>query len=129
MKSLGLLLAVLISGFLFAQPNGVERTAPESEKAVLKLEQDFLVAVLRSDAAAIEPMLADDFHFVGSDGAVLGKTAFAAPIRFGEVKMLTSDMSDVQVHFSTADRVVLTYRSADRGLFKRSGVQRQFSVV
>ena len=63
-------------------------------------------------------MLADEFYFVGTDGAVQRKEAFVAPIRSGELKMLVSDMSEVSIHSSSAEMVVLTYRSADRGVFK-----------
>jgi len=117
MKLLRLCLLVLLPGFLLAGAPDLSRSAPESEKAVLKLEQDFIAAVLRSDAAAIEPMLADDFHFVGTDGAVQSKAEFLAPLRSGALKMLASDASEMTVHFSTAELVVLTYRSADRGTY------------
>ena len=113
-----LLLGLVAPGLLFAQPKDLARTSPESEQAVLKLERDFLAAALRGDAAAIEPMLADEFYFVGTDGAVQRKEAFVAPIRSGELKMLVSDMSEVSIHSSSAEMVVLTYRSADRGVFK-----------
>lgn len=118
MKFPRLILVLLSSVTLLAQPKRGERASPESEKEVLKLEARFLAAVLKSEASVVEPMLAEDFCFVGADGAVLKKAEFLAPIRSGELRMLVSDMSDVNVHFSSADMVVLTYRSFDRGLFK-----------
>lgn len=113
-----LLIGLMAPGLLAAQSAGAFRTAPDSEQAVLKLEQEFLAAVLRADAAAIAPMLADEFSFVGSDGAVQNKAAFVAPILSGDLKILATDMRDVTIHISRDDLVVLTYRSTDRGVFK-----------
>jgi hypothetical protein len=114
-----LLISFVVSGLLFAQPAGsAAHKSAESEQAVLKLENEFLAAALRSDAAAIEPMLADDFYFIAADGAVQRKADFLAPIRSGDLKILATEMRDVVVHFSSGDMVVLTYRSTDRGMFK-----------
>ena len=113
-----LFVGFMIPGLLSAQTKGESRTSPDSEQAVLQLEREFLAAVLRADAAAIAPMLAEEFYFVGSDGAVQDKAAFVAPIRSGDLKMLATDMRDLTVHVSRPDLVVMTYRSTDRGVFK-----------
>lgn len=117
MKLLRLSLMILLPSLLLASSPSPSRSAPESEAAVLALERDFIAAVLRSDAAALEPMLADDFHFVGTDGTVQDKAAFIAPLRSGTLKIVASEASEVTVHYSTMDVVVLTYRSADRGSY------------
>jgi ketosteroid isomerase-like protein len=113
-----LLLLVAIPGLLFAQAAEPSRSNPQSEKAVLNLENEFLAAVLKSDATAVARTITDDFYFVGPDGLPQDKTAFTAPIKSGDLKMTSSVASDIVVHFSSANMVILTYRSADRGSFK-----------
>ena len=111
------LLLLIVPGLLFAQPAEPARSDPQTEKAVLNLEKEFLAAVLKSDASAVERTIADDFYFVRPDGSPQDKAAFIAPIKAGHLKMTSSVASDIVVHFSSANMVILTYRSADRGSF------------
>jgi len=122
MKPFSALVLALIPGLLLGQPASPSKSNPESEKAVLALEKEFLAAVLQADAAGVARTLADDFYFVGSGGEPQNKAAFVGQIKSGALRMTASTMSEIAVHFTSADVVVLTYRSADKGTFKGADI-------
>lgn len=94
----------------------------QSEKDVIKFENDFLAAVLRSDIKAISAQMADDFTFISPMGDLQDKAAFMRDFSSGDLKITSSVNSEYKVRFPSADVAVVTYRSADRGTFKGTDI-------
>ncbi len=80
--------------------NVVQQSGPtEIVDAVLAREGERLAAMRANDADALEPLLADDLHYVFSSGAVQGKTEFIDVMRGGAGPQYGEDLdiSDVEI--------------------------------
>jgi ketosteroid isomerase-like protein len=91
---------------------------PETEKELMKIEQDLSAALTKLDAAALEPLIADDVYMVAPDGMTQTKTEFVADIKTGALKLESNKLDDMKVNAAGADMAVVTYRSTDKGTYK-----------
>lgn len=82
-----------------------------SEQEVLQVEQARIRALLAADAAALEPLLADDLVFVHVSGWSQTKKEYVESIRRGELKYEAIEPSAVRARVY-GDAVVLTGRNA-----------------
>jgi ketosteroid isomerase-like protein len=94
----------------------------QNEKDVIKFENDFLAAVLRSDTKAITAHLADGFTFISPTGELQDKAKFIGDFSSGDLKIASSVNSEYNIRFPSADVAVVTYRSTDRGTFKGADI-------
>jgi len=82
-----------------------------AEQEVLGVEQARVRAVLAADAAALEPLLANDLLYVHAGGWAQTRTEFLESIRKGELKYDSMQHHDVRGRVY-GDAAVLTGRSA-----------------
>ena len=119
--------SLLLIVSLFAAPAlALAQTNPETEKAVTKLEQDMSAALTKADAAAVEGMVADNFHLVNPDGTIQTKAQFVADLKSGAFKLTQNNLSEVKVQAADADMAVVTYRSEDKGTYKGEDISGQY---
>lgn len=85
-----LFVAVWVCAFAQAQGN--------VEQAVLKLEQQWEDALLKSDAAALDKLYADTMVYTHSSGAVDDKKTYIGNIKSGASKYQTMKRDDIKVH-------------------------------
>ncbi len=91
---------------------------PETEKELMKIEQDLSAALTKPDAAALEPMIAEDAYMVTPDGTTQTKAEFMADIKTDALKLETNKLEDMKINAAAADMAVVTYRSTDKGSYK-----------
>src|SRR5262245_18425569 len=97
MKRIILLASVLMSG---SQPAfAPEKKASNSvEQAMLKLEQEWEDALLKSDVAAIERIYDDSLIYTHSSGAVDNKSVYVGNIKSGVTKYESMKRDDIKVN-------------------------------
>lgn len=104
--AIGLMLAAMSANLIQGAP------APAAtEQEVLQVERARVRALLAADAAALEPLLADDLIFVHVSGWSQTKKEYVESIRRGEMKYETIEHSAVRARIY-GDAAVLTGRSA-----------------
>jgi hypothetical protein len=69
----------------------------KAEQEVLKQMDNWLDALKRSDMAALDRIIADDFMIVGTGGEIRSKEQDLAPIKSGELKFESLTTEDVKV--------------------------------
>ncbi len=84
---------------LIAGPAAFAGTCPADPAAILTLDADYQAAVARSDAPAMERLLADGFVLVTGTGRVFGKADLLAEARGGTLKFGRQDDARQAVHF------------------------------
>ncbi|HKP73443.1 MAG TPA: nuclear transport factor 2 family protein [Pyrinomonadaceae bacterium] len=102
----------------------------KSEREILKFIDDWIDALKRNDGAALERMVADDFHIVLSDGQTRDKEQELAPSKSGEIKFDHLSAEDVKI-FVSGDTAIATGVGIFRGTSKGrafDGRERFFDV-
>ena len=96
MKRTLMLAVVLVSVSLpaFAQD---KKASNGVEQAVLKLEQQWEDALLKSDVAALEKIYDDGLIYTHSSGAVDNKSAYVGNIKSGATKYESMKRGDIKV--------------------------------
>lgn len=122
MKNILILSALLVLTLPSATPG--QATADKSmgdskaEREVLKLMNEWIEALKRNDGAALDRMVADDFHIVLSDGSTRSKERELAPSKSGDIKFEHLTAEDVKV-FVSGNTAIATgigiYRGANKG--------------
>jgi ketosteroid isomerase-like protein len=69
----------------------------KAEREVLKQLDNWLDALRRSDLAALDRIMADDFMLAAEDGSVLSKEQDTAPIKSGDLRFESLTTRDVKV--------------------------------
>jgi ketosteroid isomerase-like protein len=69
----------------------------KSEREVLQQLDRWVAALKGSDMAALNRIIADDFHIVVADGSVLNKEQDLEPLKSGELKFESVTIEDVKV--------------------------------
>jgi ketosteroid isomerase-like protein len=77
------------------------------EEAVLQQMNNWLEALKRSDLAALDRIMADDFMLLAADGTILSKEQDTAPIKSGDVRFESLTTEGVKV-FVYGDTAVVT---------------------
>lgn len=88
-----------------------------AEPALVQMEKDILAAVIKHDAAALDPYFTDDFVVTLPDGMTQTKAEFLAGLKAGDLVIESSEMTDTRVRVH-GDAAVVTYASTDKGTFK-----------
>src|SRR5262245_6329136 len=77
--------------------SGQEEKDSNLIQAVLKLEQQWEDALLKSDVAALEKIYDDRLIYTHSNGAVENKTTYVGNIKSGATKYLSMKRDDIKV--------------------------------
>ncbi|MBJ6760415.1 nuclear transport factor 2 family protein [Myxococcaceae bacterium JPH2] len=102
---------VLLS-LLFTAPALAESA---EEKAILQVERDWCAAALRSDAAALEQLLLDDYTLTGSNGVITTKANDVTEAKQGDPKYEVFENRDMKVRVH-GDTAVVTGRTHVKGV-------------
>src|SRR5262245_59172540 len=86
----GLIVMILAAVIANAQSGKIEQE-------VLKLEQQWQDALLKSDAAALEKLYSDKLVYTHSNAAVDGKASYVAKIKSGASKYESLKRDDIKV--------------------------------
>jgi uncharacterized protein (TIGR02246 family) len=128
MKRASVLLAVLIAaGSLgYAQtPAKPPAGGAGDEKAVMKIENDMLAALLKRDGATFGKYFADDAVLTTPDGNVQTKVQILADVKAGDLVLESSTISDMKVRVY-GDAAVATYTTTDKGKYKKTDISGRF---
>jgi len=79
----------------------------KAEAAVLKQLENWLEALRRSDMAALNRIIADDFMIIGAEGTIRSKDQDLAPIKSGDLRFESLTTEGVKV-FVYGDTAVVT---------------------
>jgi ketosteroid isomerase-like protein len=109
MKAILLVAAVFLLVSPYAPGQG-KSTDPVGQ-AVLKLDQQWVDALLKSDTAFLEKLYTDDLIYVHSSGSVDNKTVYIDNIRTGKSKYQSIEREDIKVSVY-GDAAVVTSRWA-----------------
>ncbi len=95
MKSI-LLFAVL---FLSLSPlSGTQKASGPNEQTILKLEQEWEDALLKSDVTALERLYAETLVYTHSSGSVDDKATYVGNIKSGVTKYESMKREDIKVN-------------------------------
>jgi ketosteroid isomerase-like protein len=86
------------------------------KEELLKLEQEFALAVANNDADAIDGFLADDWIIVEPDGGIIDKARFLEVIKSGALSHETMQSDDIGVRLY-GNTAVVTGLSTSKGKF------------
>jgi ketosteroid isomerase-like protein len=102
LMALGLMMVPVLAQTAFAQPahTGMPRAQKhESRHEIDQLEEAWRNAVLKSNTAAMDALLADDYMAITSSGTLQTKDEALANLRSGRVHFTVLDISDRKVRF------------------------------
>lgn len=122
MKKILILAALLVLALSSAAPGQTtankSKGATKAEREILKFIDDWIVALKRNDAAALDRMVSDDFHIILSDGRTRDKEQELGPTKSGDIKFEQLSAEDVKV-FISGDTAIATgigtYRGSNKG--------------
>ena len=96
MKRILLSVAVLTSAFLLVFAQGKKNSTP-AEETVLKLEQQWEDALIRSDIGALEKLYDDTIVYTHSNGKVDTKSSYLNAIKSGATKYESMKRDEIKV--------------------------------
>lgn len=102
----------------------------KAEREILQFIADWIEALKRNDGAALDRMVADDFHIILADGRTRAKEQELGPSKSGDIKFEQLAAEDVQV-FVSGDTAIATGIGTYRGTAKGqafAGRERFFDV-
>ena len=108
------LLLSLVSFQVSAQTQNAN-AAPSAEQEIKSLEQERNVAILNSDAAALDRMTADDYTFITLRGELRTKSEIVKGFQSGSFKYESRQISDLTIRVY-GDTAVVTGRSNQKGM-------------
>jgi hypothetical protein len=76
------------------------------EQAVLKLEEQWVAALVKADTAALEKLYADDLVYTHSSGAVDTKAKYIDSLKTGKTKYESLDRDDIKVRMYGTTAIV-----------------------
>jgi len=100
------LLVSALLGLLVVSP-GSAQTRKETGQAVLELDQTLIDALFKKDRATFEPLLADDYVYLHSNGTVTDRKEEIAQTMSSDVKWTASKLSNLKVRLY-GDAAVVT---------------------
>ncbi|HEV2915028.1 MAG TPA: nuclear transport factor 2 family protein [Pyrinomonadaceae bacterium] len=112
-------LVVLASASLTPGQTKGDKSAGNSktEREILKLMDDWIEALKRQDAAALDRLFADDFHIIESDGRMRDKEQELAPVKSGDTRFEHLSVEDVKV-FIYGNTAIATGIGTYKGTYK-----------
>ena len=91
----------MAGAFLFGSSfqMGRESGQKDAEKYIVESERKWASAVASGDATKVEPLLADDFRGVDTDGTLYDKAKAVADTREGPKEFLSNHLNEAKVRF------------------------------
>jgi hypothetical protein len=111
------LLVPTLLALLVVSP-GAAQTPSATDQEVLKLDQTLDDALLKKDRATFEPLLADDYVYIHSNGTMTNRTEEIAQTMSADVKWTASKLSNLKVRIYGDAAVVtgtLTHSGSAKG--------------
>jgi ketosteroid isomerase-like protein len=99
-----------------------------AKQDVEELGQQWAAAELRSDTAALDRLLADDFVGIGPLGFMLTKEQWLARFASGDIRYSAFAWEDVQVRVY-GDAAIATGRQAQTGTYRGRDITAQFRAT
>lgn len=98
-KTMKKLLLITIASLILS-PSALAQPKPADgvEAAVLKLEQEWVDALVKADAAKLETLYADTLVYTHSSGSVDDKTKYIANLKAGGAKYQSWDRDSIKVN-------------------------------
>jgi ketosteroid isomerase-like protein len=103
--------ALLFGAYFLAARDGSQSDA---EKYIVESERQWAAAVASGDAAKVEPILADDFRGVDTDGTFYDKAKALADTREGPKEFLSNHLNEAKVRFFGSTAVAQGSESWER---------------
>jgi ketosteroid isomerase-like protein len=103
---LSLLLAAVFASVSLPAFGQENKSSNDLERAVLKLEQEWEDALLKSDAAALERIYDDSLIYTHSNGGTDNKSSYVGKIKSGATKYQTMKRDDIKVNVYGSSAVV-----------------------
>ena len=98
-------LLIALTSLIFSLTTAAQQSPVE--KAVLQLEQDWVNALVKADAAKLETLYADTLVYTHSSGSVDDKAKYIANLKAGGTKYLSIDRDSVKVN-TYGDSAIVT---------------------
>jgi hypothetical protein len=111
------LLVPTLLGLLVVSP-GAAQTPSATDQEVLKLDQTLMDAFLKKERATFEPLLADDYVYIHSNGTMTNRREEIAQTMSADVKWTASNLSNLKVRIYGDAAVVtgaLTHTGSAKG--------------
>ncbi|MBP1602133.1 MAG: hypothetical protein H6Q06_2284, partial [Acidobacteria bacterium] len=102
------------------QPLPGSTASGEDEQALYQIERDWINAMVKSDAAAVEPFIAKEWTY-NADGQVMGKAQMIAEIKSGAYKLTSMELSELSPHVF-GDVALVTGTMTMKGKYKGSDI-------
>ena len=99
------LFLIALTGLIFSLTAAAQQSPVE--KAVLQLEQDWVNALVKADAAKLETLYADTLVYTHSSGSVDDKAKYIANLKAGGTKYLSIDRDNIKVN-TYGDSAIVT---------------------
>jgi ketosteroid isomerase-like protein len=112
-----LFVRLAIAAALFTVSFQLTAVAEDAKGEVIKASEEYDDAIRRSDAAAYERILADDFSFTDHEGKVFTKPELVALVKSGEQKFEVARSDDLNVRVYDNCAVVIG-RWREKGMLK-----------
>jgi len=112
-----LVLAMAVLTLAQTQKKGMTPGTDAASKALIDLEEKWVAALEKSDAATLDTILADTYVDTDEESHRSDKQAVLAVVKSGDLKMTSVKISDMQVHIY-GDAAVVTGSAAQTGNFK-----------
>lgn len=100
-----------------ASPASAMESSVDVEKAIAQLERNWMDAIQKKDAAALERLIADDATLVDSDGRSLTKAAHIAEVKSRDIKIESFTLDPVKVRVF-GDIAMATSGDTEKSQFK-----------
>jgi ketosteroid isomerase-like protein len=112
-----LLLAMAVLMPAQTQKNGPVQGTDATKEALINLENKWVDALVKSDAATLDSILADTYVDTDEQSHRSDKQGVLAVLKSGELKIASIKLSDMQVHVY-GDAAVVTGSASQAGNFK-----------
>jgi ketosteroid isomerase-like protein len=125
---IGISLCALILCFTAPLPAAEGYASPKDEADVARLSAQWREAVLKSDADAMDKIIADDYTFVDPNGTTWSKGQEMDMYRTGDVKFesLAPEMVKVRIYVGGA---VVTGKLTAKGAYKKTDISGEYRFI
>ena len=123
----GLAAVVLMTPWLgFGQAGPAEASVSVSaEHELIKAENDWNDALIRRDAALLEPLMAQDYIATDAAGTVETRAQTLADVKSGDLRLASAVNDEYKIH-AYGDAAVVNYRATIKGRFKGMDISGQY---
>ncbi len=103
----------------------VQPKSGSAEQELIKLEKEWADALVKSDLAFLDTILADDYMSTDSEGTVGNKAQEIATLKSGDYVLVSTVLDNIKVHVY-GDAAVYFGRSTDKAQFNGKDISGQY---